>query len=150
MPPFVSPLREIVLPHPMLRESPPRPRRLLLVDDDATVHRLVRLLLRQDERGDLVLAGEAFDGREGIEVAGICSPDLVLLDIQMPVMDGLQALPALRSAAPSARIVMYSAISEKWCEAIERGADGWITKGADWAATRAVLLGETDASVPAR
>ena len=123
------------------------PRRLLLVDDDPMVHRLVHLLVERDQQNDLSVVGEAYDGREAVEVASTCSPDLVLLDVQMPVMDGLQALPALRATLPAARIVMYSAVTEKWCEALERGADGWISKGADWTETRAVLLGETDASV---
>ena len=125
------------------------PRRLLLVDDDPTVHRLVRLQVERDDQKDLLLVGDAFDGRQAVEVAAVCEPHLIMLDVQMPVMDGLQALPALRATAPHARIVMYSAITDRWCEAIERGADGWISKGAAWAETRSVLLGEADASVGA-
>lgn len=83
------------------------PLRVLLVDDAPDVRQLVRLLLRSEPRFEVV--GEAANGREAVALAGELRPDVVLLDLAMPVMDGLEALPLIREACPGVSVVMLSA-----------------------------------------
>jgi CheY-like chemotaxis protein len=84
-------------------------RTVLIVDDDWTLRRTVRLLL--DELGGFSVQ-EAKDGREAIAMARRYQPDLILLDLSMPRMNGIEALPQIRSAAPSSRVVVMSASDE--------------------------------------
>lgn len=84
-----------------------RPERVLIVDD----HAGIRLILRAAAlaRDDFEVVGEAVDGYEAITCAETLQPDLVLLDVAMPGMDGLEALPRVRRAAPGARVVVLTA-----------------------------------------
>lgn len=79
---------------------------VLVVDDEPRHRELCRLALEQDP--DLVFMAEAHNGRRGVELAGRLQPDVVVLDLRMPTMDGLTALPLIRRAAPFARIVVWS------------------------------------------
>lgn len=103
--------------------------RLLLVDDVEDLRFLTKLALRREQ--DLVVVGEAGDGRQAIELAQSLQPDLVLLDLSMPVMDGLEALPHLRRVAPDAIIFILSGFEASRLEATARGlgAHGYIEKG---------------------
>jgi DNA-binding NarL/FixJ family response regulator len=78
------------------------------------------------------MVGTAPDGRAGIELCREVQPDGILLDVMMPVLDGIEALPELRAACPNARIVMLSANdqAEVVAKARSRGADAFVTKGA--------------------
>ena len=62
------------------------------------------------------MCGEANDGQEAIELAGKLSPDLIILDLSMPVMNGLQAAPVLRSLVPKSPIILYTLYSERTLE----------------------------------
>jgi signal transduction histidine kinase/DNA-binding NarL/FixJ family response regulator len=108
-----------------------QPHRLevVVVDDTPDLRDLLRLALERS--GDFVVVAEADNGRQGVEVAGAHQPDLVILDIAMPEMDGLEALPLLREACPTSTVVMLSGFgtSEMTRRALERGADGYIQKG---------------------
>lgn len=77
------------------------------------------------------MVGEAEDGLAGIEAAGRAQPEVIMLDLSMPVMDGLEALPFLRRLCPTARIIVYSTFSAP--DVTERvraaGAAGFIRKG---------------------
>lgn len=112
-------------------ESAPRaaPYRVVLVDDAENFRMLVRIILSRDGRFQVV--GEAGDGERGVEVARETQPDLVLLDLTMPVMDGLEALPLLRKAAPSSRILVLSGLERARMEPEVRalGAAGYVEKG---------------------
>lgn len=103
---------------------------LLIVDDTPDIRMLLRLVF-ESEGGFDVLA-EAADGAAAIELARIHQPDVVLLDLAMPVMDGLEALPRLRRAAPRAAIIVLSGFSRSAIvdEAISLGADAYVQKGA--------------------
>jgi DNA-binding NarL/FixJ family response regulator len=105
--------------------------RTVLVDDVEDLRALLRVLLAQDGRFDIV--GEATNGEEAIDVVGRLQPDVVVLDLAMPIMDGLTALPALRKAAPNARIVVLSGlpIEDSGPAAVDAGAVGYIEKGRD-------------------
>ena len=72
--------------------------RVFLVDDVPELRLLVRLTLEEDPAIEVV--GEASNGREGVEGVGATRPDVVLLDLSMPDMDGLEAIPLMRESAP--------------------------------------------------
>jgi YesN/AraC family two-component response regulator len=102
--------------------------RVLIVDDAPEIRRIIELLINMRDGWRVV--AEARNGEEGVELAGVEQPDVVLLDISMPVMDGLEALPLIRKAAPQALVIMCSGFpSSAVCDsAIEAGAHGYIEK----------------------
>ena len=106
----------------------PRPFRVLVVDDDEGFTELLRRAIGRLER--FVVEGSALHGAEGVELATSLQPDIVILDRKMPVMDGIQALPLLREAAPAARIVLYAAdVDDDFTlQAISLGADAVVSK----------------------
>src|SRR5689334_8239527 len=81
----------------------PRPIRVAIVDDTEDLRFLLRHAL---ERGGMEVVAEAGNGAEGIDVARETQPDVVLLDLAMPVLDGREALPRIRREAPTARIII--------------------------------------------
>src|SRR4051794_20774665 len=104
--------------------------RVVLVDDVPELRLLVRLTLEEDPAIEGV--GEASNGREGVEVVARTKPDLVLLDLSMPDMDGLEAIPLIRSASDSARVVVLSGheAGRVSLEALDQGASRYINKAA--------------------
>jgi CheY-like chemotaxis protein len=103
--------------------------RVLLVDDMVELRAMIRLTLERS--GHFAVVGEAGDGQVAIELASEHQPDLVLLDVSMPVMDGLEALPHLRTVAPAAYVVMLSGFSETrlGADAAAGGATAYLEKG---------------------
>ncbi|HEY7018750.1 MAG TPA: response regulator transcription factor [Gaiellaceae bacterium] len=101
--------------------------RILIVDDHPITRAALGSLL---EGHGFTVAGEAADGEEAIELARRLLPDLVLLDLSMPGLDGLQALPRLREAAPEAEVVVLTAsgTEENLLAAIRAGAAGYLLK----------------------
>jgi DNA-binding NarL/FixJ family response regulator len=106
-----------------------RRERVLVVDDAANLRELLTVLL--DVEDDFEVVGTAADGVQALARADALEPDIVLLDLAMPVMDGLQALPALRARLPQARIVIFSGFEHEALarEALAAGADAYIEKG---------------------
>jgi len=106
-----------------------RRERVLVVDDAANLRELLTVLL--DVEDDFEVVGTAADGVQALDRADELEPDIVLLDLAMPVMDGLQALPALRARLPRARIVIFSGFEHEALarEALAAGADAYIEKG---------------------
>lgn len=104
--------------------------RAVIVDDTPDLRLLLRLTLERD--GDISVVGEAEDGRQGIEVTARLQPDLVMLDIAMPVMDGLEALPRIKAGCPDARVVVLSGFEAGAMQdrALRAGADAYVQKGA--------------------
>ena len=96
--------------------------RVLLADDEAHVRLLVRTVLTSLGY-DVV--GEAADGRKAVELFDATSPDLVLLDINMPVMDGLAALKALREKSDTVAIVMLTSLAS--AEVVEQSLGAGAT-----------------------
>jgi DNA-binding NarL/FixJ family response regulator len=119
--------------------------RVLIADDHKLVSLGLRLVL---ERAGMEVVGEAPTGRVAVEMAEKLQPDVVLMDVLMPEMDGLQALSAIRAAIPRASIIMITAYARPdfLSRAIAIGAAGYITKDEDPArvpmAVRAVVDGE--------
>lgn len=104
------------------------PLRVVVIDDAADLRELLRIAL---SRGGMSVVGEAGDGLAGIEAVRTGRPDVVLLDLSMPVMDGLEALPHIRALAPAARIIVLSGFgaTELTQRALDAGADGYLQKG---------------------
>jgi CheY-like chemotaxis protein len=82
--------------------------RVLLVDDLSDIRLVMRLLLEADGRAEVV--GEAADGGEAVRLAGELHPDAVVLDLRMPGLDGVTALPLIRDAAPGTVVIALSAL----------------------------------------
>jgi CheY-like chemotaxis protein len=124
------------------RADPGRTFRVVIVDDTEDVRLLLTMTLQIDGRFEV--AGEARDGRQGIEVCRDLQPDGILLDVMMPVLDGIGALPELRAACPAARIVMLSANDQPDLieKALAAGADEWVTKASSLDRALEALLGE--------
>ncbi|MXG88506.1 response regulator [Nocardioides flavescens] len=105
----------------------PRPVRAVVIDDTTDIRDLLRIVL---SRRGMDVVGEAGDGRAGLEVVAEHRPDVVLLDLSMPEMDGMEALPQLRELVPDAQIIVFSAFaSALGQQVIDRGADGFLVKG---------------------
>ena len=117
--------------HTAAQTPPPQVRSLVLVDDSEDLRLLLRMAM---ERGqEFRVVGEAANGEAGLAAAIKCHPDVLLLDIAMPVMDGLQALPLIREQCPETIVVMLSAFGPKYGlqhQARLLGAHGYILKGA--------------------
>jgi len=107
------------------------PIRVVLVDDQALFRAGIRMLV--DSQADLEVVGEASNGREAIDVGREVRPDVVLMDIRMPVLDGLAATAELLRDADPPRIVMLTTfdLDESAARAIRQGASGFLLKDAD-------------------
>src|SRR4051794_21195909 len=104
--------------------------RVVVVDDVADIRWLLRAVLNADDRFEVV--GEAGDGAEGVRIVQLTRPDVVVLDLRMPEMDGLEAAEEIAKLTPQARVVIYSgADADTVNEAVEAvGVAGFIEKGA--------------------
>jgi len=129
------------------------PIRVMLVDDHVVVRRGLRGFL--ELQPDMEVVGEASDGVEAVELAGSLEPDVILMDLLMPNMDGLTAIGRIKSAQPVIEIIAVTSFieEEKVTSALEAGASGYLLKDADAdevaAAIRAAHAGEVhlDAAV---
>lgn len=106
-----------------------RPCRVLVVDDVRDLRMLLRMALEHD--GSFQVVAEAADGVQAIEQARAHQPDLVVLDLSMPVLDGLEALPGILEAAPAARVVVLSGFESARMRdhALAAGAVAYLEKG---------------------
>jgi NarL family two-component system response regulator LiaR len=120
--------------------------RVLIVDDHSVVRMGLRVFL--DLQPDIEVVGEAADGSEGVAMARRLEPDVILMDLLMPNMDGITAIGRIKSERPETEIVtMTSFIEEdKVTAALEAGASGYVLKDAEAeevaAAVRAAFAGE--------
>ncbi len=92
--------------------------RVLVIDDSAVVRGLVARWIEADPR--FILAATCSDGEQGVKRAGELQPDLIVLDVEMPRMDGLTALPLILKAVPGVRVVMASTLTHKGAEVTMR------------------------------
>ena len=100
--------------------------RVLLVDDHPQVRTMLAEIL--DDEDDLTVVGECADGCEVVEAAERLQPDVVCMDMSMPVMDGLAATEALRSAGADVPVVVLTADAATGAEAAAAGADALVPK----------------------
>jgi DNA-binding NarL/FixJ family response regulator len=105
----------------------PVPARILIVDDHPLTRDALAALLQQS---GFTVAGQAGDGESAVRRAGELDPDLIVLDLSLPGMNGLEALPQLRAAAPTAEVVVLTAsgTEENLLGAIRGGAAGYLLK----------------------
>jgi len=111
--------------------KPRPPYRVLVCDDAAVMRRAVRRFLRDNPEFHVV--GEAADGQESIAKAIQLQPDLVLMDVRLPDLDGIEATRQILLAVPGIRVLAFSSDSAR--ETVDRmlaaGAGGYLVKGAD-------------------
>jgi len=128
-------------------ESSPRPIRVLVVEDHAVVRQSLHVMLDMDP--DVVVVGEAVNGNEAIARVQELHPDLVLMDVRMDGMDGVEATRRLRDLAPEVAVLILTGFGEDeiLLRAVEAGAHGFLVKDASAAevveAIRRVASGES-------
>ncbi|GAB2623615.1 response regulator transcription factor [Streptomyces capparidis] len=105
--------------------------RVLLVDDHQVVRRGLRTFLEVQD--DIEVVGEAADGAEGVARAEELKPDVILMDVRMPGMDGIEALRALRERGSAARVLVITSFTEQRAvvPALRAGATGYVYKDVD-------------------
>ena len=108
--------------------QPHEPIRILLVDDQPLFRGAIAALIA--ELDDMVIVGEAENGLEGVEKAHELVPDLVVMDVEMPVMDGVEATRLIRDQVPSVKVIMLtvSEADDQVFDAIRFGAHGYLLK----------------------
>jgi DNA-binding NarL/FixJ family response regulator len=111
---------------------------ILIVDDNLYIRRGLCALFQREE--DFEVCGDAENGKEGVEKAQQLHPDLILLDLSMPVMNGLDATRVLKRVMPEVPVLMYSAFGDSLTEKEARsaGVSGFVSKSE----RTSVLLGE--------
>ena len=109
-------------------------KRILIVDDVPQVRRELRTLLPLLDAIDIV--GEAENGQDAIELAAALQPDVILMDVEMPVVDGLAATRLIKQQCPQCRVIILSIHDDEAVRARARsaGADDFVDKGAPLAA----------------
>ncbi len=104
--------------------------RVLIVDDSSVVRRTLKTVLLSDP--EIKLVGAGCDGKEGLELALSLKPDLVILDVDMPIMNGLEVLAELKTKNPELPVIMFSSLVQKGSlitlDAISLGADDYFCK----------------------
>jgi DNA-binding NarL/FixJ family response regulator len=105
-----------------------KPIRVLIADDHRLFAQALEAILEADER--IAVAGHARDGREAVELAASLQPDVILMDIAMPAMDGFQATRLIRKSDPNAAILMLTGSNSRSDvdRARKAGAVGYVTK----------------------
>jgi two-component system chemotaxis response regulator CheB len=121
--------------------APERRTRILIVDDSAVMRSLLRAVVCSD--GALEVAGTAANGELGLQAIDTLHPDLVLMDLEMPVMDGLATLKELRTRSHPPPVIMCSSLTQRGArvtiEALARGASDYIAKPAGYGDREAAI-----------
>jgi DNA-binding NarL/FixJ family response regulator len=100
--------------------------RVLIVDDQEPFRSAARLVIEMTEGFEV--AGEAADGEEAIELTGELTPDLVLMDIKMPGIDGIEATRRIVAAQPDTRVIVLSTYDEYAAQSVGAGAVAFLSK----------------------
>ena len=117
-----------------------RPVRVAVIDDHVEVRELLGMLFELDDRLELV--GTAADAGEGIRLVGEARPDVVLLDMMLPEVSGIEAMPQLLAQSPESRIVVFTAApsADVFAEAMAAGASACVAKGDESSVLTDVLV----------
>lgn len=104
---------------------------MVIADDNDGLRMLLKALVGLDERLECV--GEAADGHETLAVVEAADPDVLLLDLSMPALDGLQVLETLQQSRPALKVIVYSGFTGADVQraAFAAGADDYLVKGVD-------------------
>jgi DNA-binding NarL/FixJ family response regulator len=111
--------------------EPPAACRVVVCDDHPAFRELVAAVLRLESGMEVV--GEAGDGRQAIEVVRGMRPDVLVLDLAMPEMDGIEALPHIREASPATQVIVVTGFGSETMKqrALDAGASLFVEKGVD-------------------
>ena len=111
-----------------VRKSKAKPLRVLIADDHRLFAEALEAILASDERIEVV--GQASDGSQAVELAQKLGPDVVLMDVSMPVLDGFEATRAIRGASEGVRVLMLTGSNSRADVDRSRaaGASGYVTK----------------------
>jgi two-component system response regulator NreC len=123
--------RPVAVAGPQAQNRGQRRIRILLVDDHAVIRQALRLLL--ESQAELEVVGDVENGREAVSVVEKLNPDVVLMDVVMPGLNGLEATRQIRKVSPATRVVMLSGFvdEDQLLEALRSGASGYIIKKSD-------------------
>ncbi|GAH42188.1 unnamed protein product, partial [marine sediment metagenome] len=100
--------------------------RILLVDDHEVVREGLQRMLEREE--DMEVVGQSADAEEALLQLEVFSPNIVLMDVKMPGMDGIELTRQLKEKQPSCNVIMLTLYDEHLAEAMEAGAKGYLTK----------------------
>jgi DNA-binding NarL/FixJ family response regulator len=101
--------------------------KVVIADDQVSTRRALSAVLDFEPR--IVIVGEAGNGNEAVKLASEIQPDLVLMDVQMPLMDGLTATQKIKTSWPKIKIIVYTMFPGYQAEAYRAGADYFLIKG---------------------
>jgi DNA-binding NarL/FixJ family response regulator len=114
-----------------------RQTRVLIVDDQRPTRRGLKAVLTLSPQVEVI--GEAADGQESVDLVAERHPDVVLMDVQMPVMDGLEATRHIKSRWPEVRVVVLTMHANYRAKALAAGADAFLIKGCPSEVLRAAI-----------
>ncbi len=124
-----------------------KPLRVLIADDFSRVRRELATLLGL--AGNIEIVGEAEDGKAAVTMAAALRPDVVLMDLEMPLMDGFQAAAEVKKHLPSCRVIaltVYSGQAER-AQAASSGCDAFVVKGASLACLMDAICNSTKTNI---
>ncbi|HZF57380.1 MAG TPA: response regulator transcription factor, partial [Rubrobacter sp.] len=121
--------------------------KVLITDDHGVVRQGLRMFLSQDP--DLEVVGEAGDGEEALRLARETGPDVVLMDLMMPVMDGIEATRTIKASMPDVEVVALTSVLEdaSVADAVKAGAIGYLLKGTDAGELRSAIRAAAEGRV---
>lgn len=132
-------------------EQTVREVRVVIADDEPRARQALKVLLSAvmmgptgNNRLRLAVIGEAANGQEAVQLAAEGWPDVVLMDLHMPVMDGLQATRAIKSQQPDVRVVVQTVYGNQRPSALAAGADAFLLKGCAVSELLAAILDGLD------
>jgi DNA-binding NarL/FixJ family response regulator len=112
--------------------------KVIIADDQASIRRALMALFIFEPRIDII--GEAGNGNEAVRLVGEKKPDLVLMDVQMPIMDGLTATQKIKALYPGVKVVVYTMFPGYQAEAYQSGADYFLIKGSQGLTPSQIIL----------
>ena len=125
------------------RRQMERQMRVLIADDQSTTRRGLKALLALLPQVEVV--GEAEDGRESLHLVAECKPDVVLMDVQMPVMDGVEATRRIKRDWPEVKVIALTMYAGYRAEALAAGADAFLLKDGAADALAGAILAQVSA-----